>query len=225
MADAKLEDLPVLLRGRPALILGPDICTTATWAQVQRDLWTFILRNQGSVEAENGVVLADYLDGIARDEGTDVRRVHSLAADFFKQLVPNANPGHLAKVRWCSVISLTYDLLFESAIENYFRSSPTPWHITLISNPKTVPRQMQIPIYKLLGSLRADIAGEDLALERSAILIRKTKWPAILATFRDYVRDSATLFLGTENITPQIRDVIGSIIGNRPPYPREFIFS
>jgi intracellular sulfur oxidation DsrE/DsrF family protein len=219
-----LQELIDFLPRKPGIVFGPDVTSVAGAVRnVYTAAFADIAAAQDKVEISD-VAYRSALDLLAEDSPEQVNRILSRIRDGIMKLPPPLDLSHLVKAGWSSCISLTEDLLFESALRNYLDGRPTSLSATIIDSNQVLPPERTIPIYKLLGNVNSRDEEAALALSESDMLLRQQTWPQILRTFPDYLRDSPLLFIGTSSIIPMVRLLLSTLLGMSRPNVGTLLF-
>lgn len=218
-----LQDLKLLIPGRPCLVIGGGLTTFAPPDAVRSDIANLIARAiKNPIEPDR---VPESLDALGQSNSELARVCRSEILSYVATLKSSAAAAALARGRWGAIVSLAADMCFEDEVRRYFDSQPADWKVTLIVNARTITRRTQtLTIYKLLGSIRDTVEDSSLALSRSDLLFRRALWAPMLRPLRDSVRDSAYLFLGTAEDTESVRDFLSILISGDPPFPSRLIF-
>ena len=139
-------------------------------------------------------------------------------------LRPTLDLPHLVKAGWSACISLSQDVLFESALKNYVDSLPTSRTVTVIDSTRVEPSGRTTPVYKLLGNLHNLDEDSTLALAESALLIRQQSWSRLLRTCADYIREVPLFVVGTAGVIPLVRHVLSVLLAMHKPSVTRLLF-
>jgi hypothetical protein len=218
-----LQDTIEALPKQPGIVVGPDVtCVSGSI----KDIFN---RAFASINAQNRVEITDTtyrtsLDQLAEEMPAEVSNITSQIKEGILKLTAPLDLNHLVKAGWSACISLTEDLLFESALRNYLDSRPTSLSATIIDSPQVLPPERTIPIYKLLGNVNSKDEEASLAISESGMLLRQQTWPHLLRTFPDYLRDAPLLFIGTSSAIPMVRLLLSTLLGMPKPNVGNLLF-
>ena len=122
MSEARLESLQEVLKSvsrKPGLIIGPDATQVpGVMDTILSDAFRGIDIPGHSKEVERETYRAA-LDSIRQSGPQRAETVEASIVDALKRLPMSLDLPHLAKAGWSACISLTEDVLFETALRNY----------------------------------------------------------------------------------------------------------
>ena len=219
-----LNDALDSLGRRPGIAIGPAVtCPPGT----QSDIMSYAVKKVFDSMASSLNIPSDLraaIDFLAQAYPDKVQAVEREIKEGIRLIKPSLDLPYLAKAGWSACISLTDDVLFESALRNYADSLPTSRSITVISDPSVLPPERTIPVYKLMGDLNNSGDTHALALSESALLVRQQTWSRQLRTCPDYLKGAALLFVGTSNVIPMVRVVLSTLLAMPHPNVSRILF-
>lgn len=217
-----LDDALALIHRRPGLVLGPAASLHRTaLEEIARDLVTQV----PGIGLSND--LRSYLDGVdivKAKAPSELDRVVLWIRQELRTQQASLDLAHLVKTRWSACVSLTPDMLFESALRDRFDGLATSRTVTVIDHPSILPPPRTLPIYKLLGSLASDEIGRRLVTSKSELLLRQAAWPTMLATLTDHLRQAPLFLIGTESELDLTAKFLSTIYSRPPPHPGILLF-
>lgn len=224
MKTISLEDALSSLTRLPGVIIGPDVtCAPGTISGVLSGSVRVIA--PGEIDLlEQGQHFRPAIDALAAKLQDRLPRLIDEIRERIRELKPSLDLPYLAKAGWSACISLTDDVLFESALRNYFDSIPSSLSATIIDGPSLMPPERTVPVYKLLGNLNNRDPACTLAMSESELLVRQQIWPRMLRTFPDYLREGPLFVLGTASVAPLVRSVLGAFLGMGRPNVSRLVF-
>lgn len=210
------------LRGRPGLVYGQ----IATSFHNSLSLIIDSAKEKCFSDAEDfdETNVASKLDELRQSDPVTAKEFENCFLEGLNRLEPNNDLPFLIKAGWCLCISLTRDMIFESAIQNHQDSIPNSNTVTVIDHNAIRPESRTIPIYKLLGNINSNESSRRLTLSASDYLIRKNMWRQILGTCTDYLQGNPLLFFGTDNSLEMVRDLLSNLSTMLPPAPNSLMF-
>lgn len=140
------------------------------------------------------------------------------------KLTANDDLEFIVKAGWSVCISLTQDVLFESALQDFQDSKPNSNTVTVIDHPSVRPETRTIPVYKLRGNIRNQESGHSLALAASDQLIRKNIWRLLLTTCTDFLKGNPLLFVGTDTHIEMVQELLSNLSSMPAPTPNSLFF-
>lgn len=164
------------------------------------------------------------LDTVRRKEPSLAPSIELQFIDELKKLESNPDLHALTKVDWKLGISLTYDMLLESAIKDLYDARPTSRTVTIVDHPSINLYGKTLPIYKLLGNYQDERVGYRLAISASDLMSRKHNWMRILKSCTDHLKGSPLLFLGTETDTSLVRELLSIFQNMGTTHPDSLMF-
>lgn len=224
MKTISLEAALSSLTRLPGAIIGPDVtCAPGTISSVLSGSVRVIV--PGELDSlEQGQHFRPAIDALAAKLQDRLPRLSEEIRERIRELKPSLDLPYLAKAGWSACISLTDDVLFESALKNYFDSIPSSLSATILDGPSLMPPERTVPIYKLLGNLNNLDPACALAMSESELLVRQQTWPRMLRTFPDFLRDGPLFVLGTASVAPLVRSVLGAFLGMGRPNVSKLVF-
>lgn len=223
MKQIDLEEALQAFFQRPGILLGPRAtCLPGTIEGLINSSMKAI--GVTSVTPIEQLSYRDGMDVLARDLGDKYPVFRDEFIEQVRILKPSLDLPHLVKAGWSACISLTEDLLFESALRNHLDRLPTSLSVTIIDSPPQVPPERTIPIFKLFGNVNSLNAGGRAAFSRSETLVRQQAWPLILRSAPDYLRDAPLFVVGCETTSDELKVVLGILIGLPRPNVSKIIF-
>jgi hypothetical protein len=166
--DAALASLTRL----PGILVGPDVtCSPGTMDSVLSGSVRVVAEDELGLVTQ-GQHFRSAIDMLTAKMPDRLPRLAEEILERIRALKPSLDLPYLAKAGWSACISLTDDVLFESALRNYLDSIPTSLSATIIDGPSIVPPDRTIPVYKLLGNLNNRDLAHTLVMSDSALLIR-----------------------------------------------------
>ncbi|CAI8855366.1 MULTISPECIES: hypothetical protein [Burkholderia] len=224
MKIISLETALASLTRLPGIVIGPDVtCAPGTIANVLSGSVRIVAPDELD-SLEQGQHFRPAIDALATKLQDRLPRLTDEICERLRELKPSLDLPYLAKAGWSACISLTDDVLFESALRNHFDSIPTSLSATIIDGPSLVPPERTVPIYKLLGNLNNRDPAHTLAMSESALLVRQQTWPRMLRTFPDYLREGPLFLLGTASVAPLVKIVLGTLLGMGRPNVSKLVF-
>lgn len=219
-----LEAALASLTRLPGILVGPDVtCSPGTMDSVLSGSVRIVAPDElGSIT--QGQHFRSAIDMLATKMQDHLPRLTEEILERIRALKPSLDLPYLAKAGWSACISLTDDVLFESALRNYLDSIPTTLTATVIDGPSMVLPERTIPLYKLLGNLNNRDAAHTLVMSDSALLIRQQTWNRMLRTFPDYLREAPLFVLGTASTVPLLRTVLGVLLGMGRPNVSRLVY-
>lgn len=220
-----LSDAIESISRHPAVAVGPGVtCLPGTMSSVFERAFNKIGHKNCSGIAISELSYRAELDSLAIASPADAGLVSNEIRKGLQELTGSLDLPYLAKAGWSSCISLTGDMLFESALRNYQDSKPASLSATLIDNPSDLPPDRTIPIYKLLGNINSSEDGRKFADSESELLMRQQIWPGILRTAPDYLQDAPLFFVGTSEIKYLVRSLLGVLLAMPKPNVSRLLF-
>lgn len=224
MKILSLEDAIGSLARRPGIAIGPAAtCDPGTMSQILSGALRSIVGN-----ASNTIDLPDdfrtALDTLAEKLPEKVLLVEREIRERIRILKTSLDLPYLAKAGWSACISLTDDVLFESALRTYFDSVPSSRTVTVIDSASMLPPERTLPVYKLLGNVNNNDPAHTLVLSESALLLRQQTWSRLLQTCPDYLREAPLFFIGTSTVTPMARIVLSTLLAMPHPNVTKVLF-
>lgn len=224
MKTISLEAALVSLTRRPGVLIGPDVtCAPGTISSVLSGSVRVIAPEQLNM-LEQGQHFRPAIDALATQLQDRLPRLTDEIQARIRDLKASLDLPYLAKAGWSACISLTDDVLFESALRNYFDTIPSSLSATIIDGPSLMPPERTIPIYKLLGNLNNRDPACTLAMSESELLVRQQMWPRMLRTFPDYLREGPLFVLGAASVAPLVRSILGTFLGLGRPNVSKLVF-
>lgn len=214
MTKSETVPLQVLLDKlgrRPAIVLGP--VATVVPGDWENDISQELQKLQGDVFDQiivNGS-LGTNLDLLNSQDSAIFEQIKRSLKKKLELLTPSLDLKHIVRGGWSACVSLTLDLLFESALSDYLDSIPSSRTVTIVDSPSIQVPPRTTPVYKLLGNLNKTDAMSTLALADSELMVRKQSWSKLLSTFPDFVKDAPLLFLGTDNVIPLVQELLSTL--------------
>ncbi|MEO8008057.1 MAG: hypothetical protein ABI728_06000, partial [Betaproteobacteria bacterium] len=220
-----LNDAVNALARRPGIVIGSDAtCVPGTVRAVISQSF-----NRSGIPSElSSSVTEETYSALLDQLASSMPEKATLIAHEIKEGLRTVKPGldlpYLAKAGWSACISLTQDVLFESALRNYLDSIPSSRTATIVDNVRVDVPERTIPVYKLFGNLNNGDSDSTLALSASNLLLRQQIWPRLLRTCADYVREAPLFFVGTSLDIPAVRLVLSTLLGMRKPSVTKLLF-
>lgn len=148
MQILSLEDAVGSLARRPGIAIGPAAtCDPGTMSQIFSGALRSIVGDVSNTIDLPGDFRAA-LDILAEKLPNKVLLVEREIRERIRVLRPSLDLPYLAKAGWSACISLTDDVLFESALRTYFDSVPSSITVTVIDNASILPPERTLPVYK-----------------------------------------------------------------------------
>lgn len=224
MKVISLEQAIGSLTRHPGVLIGPQVtCLPGT-------METLLANSLRAIGIESDAITEGAqrfrfkMDSLAARLADNYGNLRAELCEQIRLLKPSLDLPHLATAGWSACISLTDDLLFESALRNHLDRLPTSLSATLIDGPAMVPPERTVPIYKLLGNLNSREVGHSLAVSNSELLVRQQSWTQILRTLPDYMRESPLFVLGCAPVLQELCSVMGVIISQPRPNVSKIVF-
>ncbi len=209
------------LRGKPGLVYGQLATTYA-------NSFSLILNSaQNYHELVNDIDEKNYAIRIDALRNTDPKCANDLERYLCQELdkiTANNDLEFIVKAGWSVCISLTQDVLFESALQDYQDSKPNSNTVTVVDHPLVRPETRTIPVYKLLGNIRNQESGHSLAFAASDQLIRKNIWRSLLATCTDFLQGNPLIFVGTDTQIEMVQELLSNLSSMPAPAPNSLLF-
>lgn len=136
------------------------------------------------------------------------------------QFPESINIQHLASIQWDAVLSLTLDSDLEVALEVEANRHPLNKPVAEIVDFDTNLPLVCLPVFKLIGSLRASKIVTTPAEYRR----QRIKWRKAIRDFSDLVKDNPVLCIGLDNDQDTFLEVLAELLGNRTTSPRSLFF-
>ncbi|MDP1980241.1 hypothetical protein [Undibacterium sp.] len=220
-----LSDAIEALSRKPGIVVGPGVTTLpGTLTRIFVEAFKPYQDQISFEQPISGLTYRAALDTLTQLLPDQVPTIQRSIRDELQKLSGSLDLPYLAKAGWSACISLTEDVLFEAALRNYLDSKPSSLSATIIDNPAIMPHERTIPIYKMLGNINALESDSSLAITESDMLVRFQMWSQILRTFPDYLKEAPLLIIGTEAITPFVRNLLGTLLGLPRPSVSKFLF-
>ena len=217
-----LEEFLRTLTRRPGLLLGPGATSFPGGLEdIARRVEDY---SQEANLADPAHGLGRYLDQLRHANPDGAARLEVELRDEILKLKPSLDIGVLARAGWSACVSLTSDLLFEGALQNYLDTIAASRPKTMIDSPGVRPPRATIPIYKLFGNLQNSAPDSSLALAESDRLLRQQSWPAMLSTLPDYLREAPLVVIGASDVLDSVRIVLSSLMAPNVPCPSQIYF-
>jgi hypothetical protein len=214
-----LEETLGSLQRRPALLIGPD----ATRAKGELAAALVVAMKIGGIQMEPaGILDADYrsrIDAIGSAYGQKAATVEEEFRSGIRTMKPSLDISHLAKAGWSACISLSEDVLFETALRNYLDSIAGTRTLTVIDQIGMEPPPRTIPVYKLLGNVLSNEDDNRLVLSEAELLLRQQQWAAMLRSFPDFVMEAPLFVIGVTGCISLTRQVLGTLAAMPKPRP------
>jgi hypothetical protein len=215
------QAIPLIAR-YPALVIGPAATAyRGAFADLARAL---VARLRGLALPEH---LKSYLalgDVVATLHEAHTEAFQSAVKDEVSRLGPSADLKPLADVNWTACVAITPDTLFETALSNRLDRQATSRTLTILSGPNVSLPPRTIPVYRLFGTAQERDEDSRLALSNADILFRSARWPSLVATLPDAIKDSPLLFVGTEDVADLTAQFIACIFAGPRPHPGRLLF-
>ena len=209
------------LRGHPGIVVGPLVTAEPNSFSL---LVENIVSSIGGIEGVTSDNLAIQLDALRSEFPSKADSLEDNIVTKLGELQSYNDISYLAKAGWSMCISLTKDMIFEAAIQNYQDTLPSSKTVTIIDHVTVRPQSRTIPIYKLLGNLLNHEAGHALELSESKLLLKKRTWSPMLGTCTDFLQGSPLLFFGAGSEVELVQELLSSLSTLPQPAPNSLIF-
>ena len=225
LPEISLQEAIDSLSRRPGLVIGPG---ATSLPGILSKIFLDAFRPYGQSEIFKEIVNdSNYraaLDVLAENVPEDFISVKRTIRDGLLKLTASLDLPHLAKAGWSACISLSEDVLFESALSNFLDGKPSSVASTIIDHIAVNPPERTIPIYKLLGNINSVDDDRMLAITESDLLLRQQDWAELLRSFPDYLREAPLFFIGTEAVIPLVRALMSTLLAMPRPGVSRFLF-
>lgn len=209
------------IRGRPGLVFGPLATTHSNSFSL---IVETAVNEVGEIDDINSENLSSQLDALRESNPDKARALEESITSGLEHVHGVNHVNLLMEAGWSMCISLTRDLVFESAVQNYQDSKPTSKSVTIVDHVSVNPQTRTIPIFKLLGNLRNKEPGHCLVLAESDMLLRRNIWRSILGTAADFLQGSPLVFFGTDNVKELVFELLSCLSTLPPPAPNSLLF-
>ncbi|MGE0875352.1 MAG: hypothetical protein AB7O31_11850 [Burkholderiales bacterium] len=220
-----LQEAIESLSRRPGLILGPDAtCSKDVVSQLVLNAARIAGANATDLEACDESGFRRLMDKMCAGDSNRMANAEREYLDGLRDLRGNLDLPHLARAGWAACISLTTDLLFETALRNYLDATPTSRTTTVVDCLSVDPPDRTTPTFKLLGNVNSQIDESRLVTRDSALLLRQQAWPFLLRKFPDYIHEAPVFVVGTGPVIPFLRTVLSVLLQLPKPSVRRLVF-
>lgn len=222
-----LDEAKQLFRGRPGLVLGQPLSIRITRETLAAELSAIAIDCATMDEFKQRLELGplpDALDELATSSPAEFDRFRARAEQYLQSLQPSHAIPKLSRIGWSAVISLCLDSSFDESMRSRYATAPTSRRTVVLTAPAVLSRPLVLPIYKVLGNCRDSAEPGLVALSKSEQLLKKQEWKELLASMRDFVRDDALVFLGTDDELALVQDLLSALLATNPPYPGKLLF-
>lgn len=212
------------LHRRPGIVLGPD--ATRAPGELARAL-EFAIKQCGVSIPRSSISDSDcrsLIDHIRHEHPSKAELLESEFREGIRRIPPSLDINHLAKAGWSACISLSEDLIFETALRCHLDSIPGTRTTTTIDRVGEVPPHRTIPVFKLLGNVLTTDPESRLALSEADLLLRQQHWRLLLQSFSDFVREGAVFLSGVTSCLPLTRQILGVLSAMPKPRPTRLFF-
>lgn len=225
LKTVSIEEALDSLHRRPGIVLGPD--ATRAPGELARVLIAAI--KTCKIESDFSLLQ----DSDCRAEMDKLKKRISpsefelLVVEFrdgIRRMRPSLEINHLAKAGWSACISVTEDLLFESALRIHLDSVAGTRTLTIIDRLGIDPPQRTIAVFKLLGNARTTDEESQLILSEADLLVRQQDWRILLQSFPDFVREAPVFLIGVTSCVLLTRQVLSALSAMQKPKPTKLFF-
>ena len=213
------------LSRRPGLLFGPDLtCGSDSMTQLLAKAFRIADPDQKAYGTPTEDNFRSVLDTMAGSGEPRILEVEREIMEGLRDLRASLDLPYLAGAGWSVCISLTNDLLFESALRNHLDATPTSRTVTVVDALNIEPPDRTTPIYKLLGNPNSQIEESKLAIRESTLLLRQQTWPLLMRTLPDHIREAPLFVVGTNRVGGFVRVVLSALLNMPRPNVRKLIF-
>ncbi len=217
--NISLKDAISLLPRRPGLVIGEDATTYSGALESVKEKLIDFLPEDARPDAKRRSAL-DVLDTIRQLNPHKADAASSVFVDYIQGLSPSLDSQHLSRIQWSAVISLTYDLIFESQSRDYLDSIASSRTLTIVDSPTVAVPPRSTPVFKLLGNIFERDPTKQAAIASSDLLIRQQQWPALLRQCGDTLRGCPIFLAGNTTSRDFLRPMLGSLFNQKAAHPK-----
>jgi hypothetical protein len=206
------DDLRVLVRARPGLIIGPSWCYGKdTFAQLSEKL---LPREFPSHDLPYFEAITD---SIRQGNASQLEAEGIIRSYFTRPVLERSHKA--AKIRWSAVLSFCLDSVFDNEFRQQAATRPGV-HVTSVREFGGILPPRTIPVFRLLGGIDTD----DIALTTSAYKIRASSWPHAARAFIDIVKAAPVMCLGMGDCNWGLTEILAPLMSSAFTTPFALVF-
>ena len=203
MEEIQPSELPIVLRGRPGLIIGSAATLNNS------DFETFVRKLTSHFSIEVNAPFRSICNSVLVDPSSE-EPLRQFIKTNYSEIGKSPSIETFGKANWSAVLSLCVDRYFETALQSAAHASPARDDIsTVVALDKVIPPHT-VPVYKLLST----IDQPDMPLSFAQYKKRKSKWRTAIANFADRVRGRAVVCLGLDELESDFEDLLAETLAH-----------